>query len=74
MPLNPPVVYTTDPSKAVVPMLFLFGVALSFTLRGASCLVLPCSLTKCFFCLLSILIVLLGEEGADLCAYHPFVC
>ena len=26
--LNPPVVYTTDRSKAVVPMLFLFCVAL----------------------------------------------
>ena len=27
-PLNPSVVYTTDRSKAVVPMLFLFYVAL----------------------------------------------
>ena len=29
-------------------MLFLFCVALQFTLRGASCLVLPCSLSMCF--------------------------
>ena len=33
----PPVVYTTDRAKAVVPMLFLFYVGLQFTLRGASC-------------------------------------
>ena len=34
-----PVVYATDRSKAVVPVLFLFCVALWFILRGASCLV-----------------------------------
>ena len=33
MPLNQPVVYTTDRSKAVVPMLFLFCVALVYTTR-----------------------------------------
>ena len=27
-----------------------------------------------FFCPFSILITLLGEEGACLCAYHAFVC
>ena len=27
-----------------------------------------------FFCLFSILITLLGEEGAGLCAYHAFIC
>ena len=51
--LKLPVVYTTDRSKAVVPMLFLFCVALEFTLRGASCLVLPCSLSMCFSVLLA---------------------
>ena len=35
-----PEMYTSDRSKALVPMLFLFCVALQFTLRGASCLVL----------------------------------
>ena len=35
----------TDRSKAVVPMLFLFCVALQFTLRGVSCLGLSCSLS-----------------------------
>ena len=28
----------------------------------------------CFFCPFSILITLLGEEGAGLCAYRAFVC
>ena len=28
----------------------------------------------CFFCPFSILITLLGEEGAGLCAYDVFVC
>ena len=37
-------------------------------------LVLLCSLSICFFCPFSILIILLGEEGADLCAYRAFVC
>ena len=69
-----PVVFTTDRSKVAVPMLFLFCVALQFTLRGASCLVWPCSLSKCCFCPFSILITLLGEEGAGLCAYRAFVC
>ena len=33
-PLNPPVVYSTDRSKAVVPELVLLFVALWFILRG----------------------------------------
>ena len=68
-PLNPPVVYTTGRFKAMVPMFFLFCVAV----RGASCLVLPYYLSMCFFCPFSILITLLGEEGAGLYAYCAFV-
>ena len=56
------------------PGVVLFCVALLFTPRGASCLVLPCSLSMCFFCPFSILINLLGVEGAGLCAYRAFVC
>ena len=44
--LNPTVVYSTDRSKAVVPMLILLFVALWFILQGdlfMSCLVLFCS-------------------------------
>ena len=47
--LNPRVVYATDRSKAVVPVLFLLLDALLVILRGASCLVLPCSLFSCLF-------------------------
>ena len=40
--LNPPVIYSTDRSKAVVPMLVLLFVALWFILRGDLYYVLPC--------------------------------
>ena len=56
------------------PDVVLFCVALSFTLRGASCVVLSCSLSVCFFCPFSMFITLLGEEGAGLCAYRAFGC
>ena len=63
-----------DRFKAVVPMLFLFYVALWFALRGASCFGLALLFVCVFFCLSSILITLLGEEGAGLCVYRAFVC
>ena len=45
-----PVVYATNRSKAVVPVLFLFCLALWFILRGVSCFkVFPGSLSSCFF-------------------------
>ena len=69
-----PVVYVTDRSKAVVPVLFLFCVALWFILCGASCFkVLPCSLSSCFIPF-SIVITSLWEEGASICASRAFVC
>ena len=40
--LNPPVVYSTDRSKAVVPVLVLLFVALWFILRGDLLYVFPC--------------------------------
>ena len=46
--LNPPVVYSTDRSKAVVPVLVLLFVALWFVLRGDVFNVLPC-VTLLFF-------------------------
>ena len=58
-----PVVYGTDSSKAVVPMLFLFCVTLWFILRGVSCFkVFSCSLYSCYVFPFSIVITLLGEE------------
>ena len=73
MPLNPPVVYTTDRSKAVVPMLFLIlcGSVVYTTRRFMFCLALL--FVYVFFCPFRILITLLGEEGAGLCAYRAFV-
>ena len=53
----------TGRSGAVVPMLFLFCVALWFALRGTSCLVLPCSLSVPFFCPFGILVALPGKGG-----------
>ena len=47
--LNPPVVYSTDRSKTVVPVLVLLFVALWFILRGDLFSVLPCViLLLCF--------------------------
>ena len=72
--LNSRVAYATDRSKAVVPVLFLFCVALWFILRGASRFkVFLCSLCLCFVIPFSIEITSLGEEGAGLCAYHAFI-
>ena len=47
-------------------MSFIFSVALWFILRGASCLVLSCSLSSCFVSPFIIVITSLGEEGAGL--------
>ena len=53
--LNPPVVYSTDRSKAVVPVLVLLFVALWFILRGDLFYVLPCViLCLCFSVLLAL--------------------
>ena len=47
--LNPPVVYSTDRSKAVVPVLVLLFVALWFILRGDLFYVLLVSFCSCVF-------------------------
>ena len=72
---KPSVVFATGRSKAVVPVLFLFCVDLWFIPLSVSCfIVLPCSLSSCFFVHFSIVITSLGEEGAGLCASRTFVC
>ena len=72
--LNPPVVYSADRSKAVVPVLVLLFVALWFILRGDLFYVLTlCYFVLVFFSPLSIAITLLGEERANLSAFHMFV-
>ena len=67
--LNPPVVCSTDRSKAVVPVLVLLFVALWFILRGD----LLCHFVLVFFSPFSIAITLLGEERATLSAFRTFV-
>ena len=63
--LNPAVVYATDRSKAVFPVLVLPFGALWFILRGDLFYVLPCAiLFLCFLFLFSIAITSLGEERA----------
>ena len=51
--LNPPVVYSTDGSKAVVPLLVLLFVALWFILRGDLLYVFPCVILFLCFSVLS---------------------
>ena len=67
--LNPPVVCSTDRSKAVVPVLVLLFVALWFILRGLS----VCHFVLVFFSPFSIAITSLGEERAKLSAFLTFV-
>ena len=72
--LNPTVVYSTDRSKAVVPILVLLFVALWFIPRGDLFYVFPCViLFLCFFSPFSIAITSLGEERANLSAFRTFV-
>ena len=61
--LNPPVVYSTDCSKAVVPVLVLLFVALWFILRGDLLYVFPCViLFLCFSVLLVLQLPRLGKR------------
>ena len=61
--LNPTVVYSTDRSKAVVPVLVLLFVALWFILRGDLFYVLPCViLFLCFSVLLALRLPCLGKR------------
>ena len=65
-------VYSTDRSKAVVPVLVLLFVALWFILRGDLFYILPCViLFLCCFSPFSIAITSLGE--ASLSAFRTFV-
>ena len=70
--LNTPVVYSTDRSKAVVPVLVLLFVALWFILRGGLFYALPC-FVRVFVSTFSIAITLLGKERASLGAFGTFV-
>ena len=72
--INKPLVYSTDRSKAVVPVLVLLFVALWFILRGDLFYVLACVIfLLVFFRPFSIVITLLGEERANMSAFRTFV-
>ena len=66
----------TGRSKAVVPVFFLFCVALWFILRGTSCFeVFLCSLSSCFVIPFSIAVTSLGKsELVCMLLLHLFVC
>ena len=59
--LYPPVVYSTDRSKAVVPVLVLLFGALWFILRGDLLYVLPCAIL--FLCFSVLLALRLPRQG-----------
>ena len=59
--LNLPVVYSTDRSKAVVPVLVLLFVALWFILQGHLLYVFPCVIL--FLCFLVLLVLRLPRLG-----------
>ena len=70
--LNPPVAYSTNRSKAVVPVLVLLFGALWFILRGDLLYVLPCAiLFLCFSVLLAFQLPRLGKRELILVL---FVC
>ena len=67
-------VYSTDRSKAVVPVIVLFFLALWFILRGDLLLCLSvCHFVLVFFNPFSIAITSLGAERANLSAFRTFV-
>ena len=69
--LNPPVVCSTDRSKAVVPVLVLLLVALWFILRGDLLYVFPCViLCLCFSVLLVLRLPRLGKRELILLLFY----
>ena len=67
-------IYSTDRSKSVVPVLVLHFVALWFMLRGNLFYVLPCViLVLCFSVLLALWLPRLGRERANLSVFRTFV-
>ena len=68
---KPPVVCSTDRSKAVVPVLVLLFVALWFILRGDLLYVFPCViLFLCFSVLLVLRLPRLGKRELILVLHH----
>ena len=73
--LKPPVVYSTDRSKAVVPVLILLFVALWFILRGDLLYVFPCViLFLCFSVFLVLRLPRLGKRELILVLFVRSIC
>ena len=73
LPRRTPVVYSTDRSKAMAPVLVLLCCfVVHSTRRFVLCLTL-CHFVLVFFSPFSIVITSLGAERADLSALHTFV-
>ena len=68
--LNPPVVYSTDRSGAVVPVLVLLFGALYY--GAVCCMSYLVPFSSCVFSPFSIAITSLGEESANLSAFRTF--
>ena len=71
--LNPPVVCSTDRSKAVVPVLVLLFVALVYSTRRFVVCLSVCHFVLVFLSPFSITITSLWEERANLSAFRTFV-
>ena len=71
--LNPPVVCSTDRSKAVVPVLVLLLVALWLSYEAICCSLSVCHFVLVFSSPFSIAITSLGAERANLSAFRTFV-
>ena len=67
-------IWSTDRSKAVVPVLVLLFVALLFILRGDLFCFAWCYFDLVFFSPLSIAITSLGKERANFSVFLAFVC
>ena len=71
--LNPPVVYSTDRSKAVVPVLVLLLCFVVYCTRRFVVCLSVCHFVLVFFSPFSIPITSLGEERANLSAFRTVV-
>ena len=71
--LNPPVVCSTDRSKAVVPVLVLLLVALWFILRGDLLYVFPCVILFLCFSVLLVLVLFVRLFGLCLFGFVGFL-
>ena len=71
--LNPPVVYSTDRSKAVAPVYSYSLLLCGLFYEAICCMSFHVSFCICVFCPFSIAITSLGEKRANLSAFRTFV-